>query len=58
MACKLRQDKELHGITLFGKEFKIGQFADDTTLFGEDKDSVRRAIKVLNDSVIYQAIQN
>ena len=29
----LRQDKELHSVTLFGKEFKIGQFADETTFF-------------------------
>ena len=49
LACKIRQDKEIHGITVFRKEFKIGQFADDTTLFSGDKDSVRRAIAVLND---------
>lgn len=49
LAYKLRQDKELYGITLFGKEFKMGQFADDTTLFCGDKGSVRRAIDVLNE---------
>ena len=49
LACKIRQDKEIHGITVFRKEFKIGQLADDTTLFSGDKDSVRRAIAVLND---------
>ena len=49
LACKLRRDKELHGITHVGKEFKIGQFADDTTHFCGDKGSVRRAIEVLNE---------
>ena len=49
LACKIRQNKEIHGITVFRREFKIGQFADDTTLFSGDKDSVRRAIAVLKD---------
>ena len=44
MACKLRQDKELHGIKLFDKEFKIGHLDDDTTLFRGDKGSIKSAI--------------
>ena len=43
MACKLRQDKELHGIKLFSKEFKIGHLDDDTTLFLGDKGSIKSA---------------
>ena len=27
-----RQDKEIQGIKIFGKELKLSQFADDTTL--------------------------
>ena len=49
LACKIRQDEEIHGITIFRKEFKIGQFADDTTLFCSDTNTVQRAIVVLND---------
>ena len=30
--CKIRQDKEIHGIKLFSKELKLSQFADDTTV--------------------------
>ena len=36
-------------MTLFGKEFKIGQFADETPFFCGDKGLVRRAIEVLNE---------
>ena len=32
LACKIRQDKEIQGIKLFGWELKLSQFADDTTL--------------------------
>ena len=37
------------GITIFRKEFKIGQFADDTTLFCRDTNTVQTANVVLND---------
>ena len=32
LACKIRQDNEIQGINIFGKELKLSQFADDTTL--------------------------
>ena len=49
LACKIRQDEEIHDTTIFRKEFKIGQFADDTTLFCRDTNTIQRAIAVLND---------
>ena len=48
LACKIRQDKTIKGITIFQKELKLSQFADDTTLLGNDCKSVNRAITVLN----------
>ena len=47
-ACKIRQDKTIKGITVFQKELKLIQFANDTTLLCNDCNSVNRAITVLN----------
>ena len=48
LACKIRQDKTIKGITVFQKELKLIQFADDTTLLCNDCNSVNRAINILN----------
>ena len=48
LACKIRQDKTIKGITVFQKELKLSQFADDTTLLCNDCNSVNQAITVLN----------
>ena len=48
LACKIRQDKEIQGIKIFQKELKISQFADDTTLLNSDRNSVSRALNVLD----------
>jgi hypothetical protein len=49
LACKIRQNKEIQGIQIFKKEFKISQFADDTSLLCSSCESVKSAIQVLND---------
>jgi len=48
LPCKIRQDKEIQGLTIFQKE-KISQFADDSTLLNSNKNSVKRAINVLDN---------
>ena len=48
LACKIRQDNEIQGINIFGKELKLSQFADDTTLLNSNYDSVNKAIAVLD----------
>ena len=48
LACKIRQDREIKGISIFHKEFKLSQFADDTTLPCRDCNSVNRAITVMD----------
>ena len=48
LACKIRQDREIKGISIFHKEFKLSQFADDTTLLCRDCNSVNRAITVMD----------
>ena len=48
LVCKIRQDKTVKGITVFQKELKLIQFADDTTLLCNDCNLVNQAITVLN----------
>ena len=43
LACKIRQDKEIQGIKIFGKELKLSQFADDTTLLNSNCNSVKKS---------------
>ena len=39
----------MRGIKVFGKEIKLSQFADDTTLFNAEIESLERALKILGD---------
>ena len=39
----------MRGIKVFGKEIKLSQFADDTTLFNADIESLERALKIVED---------
>ena len=49
LACKIRQDKEIQGINIFGQELKLSQFADDTTLFNSNCILINKAIAVLDN---------
>ena len=46
LANKIRQDKNIQGIKIYNHEFKISQFADDTSLLC-DLNSVENAIALL-----------
>ena len=37
----------MYGLTIFNKEIKISQLADDTTLFLRDKDQVAHALNAI-----------
>ena len=39
----------VRGIKVFGQEIKLSQFADDTTLFNADIESLERALKIVGD---------
>ena len=39
----------MRGIKVFGKEIKLSQLADDTTLFNADIESLERALKTVGD---------
>ena len=49
LATKIRQDKTVRGITIFGTESKISQFADDTSAFCGNLSSVQNLIRIVND---------
>ena len=49
LSIKLRHDNSIHGTTINGKEIKLTQLADDTTLFLKDKMSLERSLKLLED---------
>ena len=49
LATKIRQDKTVRGITIFGTECKISQFADDTSAFCDNLSSVQNLIRIVND---------
>ena len=39
----------MRGIKVFSKEIKLSQFADDTTLYSADLESLERALKIVGD---------
>lgn len=44
LSIYIKNDHDLKGITVFGKEIKITQLADDTAIFLQDKSQVGKAI--------------
>ena len=49
LSIKIRQDSNVRGIKIFGREIKLSQFADDTTLFNADLESLELALKIVGD---------
>ena len=48
LASRIRQDKNIQGIKIYNHEFKISQFADDTSLLCKDLNLVKDAITLLD----------
>ena len=58
LAIKLRRDPEIKGIKLFESvEIKILQFADDATLFVDDKDSLKKVIQKIENLSSFSGLQ-
>ena len=55
--CRIRQDKTVRGITIFGTESKISQFADDTSAFCDNLSSVQNLIRTVNDFGIFSGLK-
>jgi len=49
LSNKIRQNKLVKGINIYGNEVKVSQFADDTNLFCENITSVDNALCLVND---------
>ena len=47
LAARVRLERNIEGITIFNTEHKISQFADDTSLFLNNIDSITNAIEIL-----------
>ena len=48
-ACKLRSNESIRGIRIKGKELKISQYADDTVVFVDGKESATSVMKLINE---------
>ena len=49
LACKIREDSEIKGINILGKEYRVSQFADDTSfLLNGDKKSFEKVFTILD----------
>ena len=48
LADSIRDDQSIMGINIKGKEYKLSQYADDTSCFVRDKDSVVKLFEKLN----------
>ena len=57
LAKRIRQDKTFRGITIFGTESKISQFADDTSAFCDNVSSVQNLIRTVNDFGIFSGLK-
>ena len=49
LSNKIRQSRDIKGITIFGNEIKISQFADDTNFFCDNVTSAEKSLKTVND---------
>ena len=47
LAARIRLERNIESITIFNTEHKISQFADDTSLFVKNVDSITNAIEIL-----------
>ena len=55
LATRIRQDRTIKGISIFGTETKISQFADDTYAFCDSLGSVKNYLRQQTNSVKSQA---
>ena len=47
MSNNIRNDREVHGLTIGNTQIKLSQLADDTTIFLNDYNSIKRVLDIL-----------
>ena len=57
LSVSIRKTKNIKGLKFQNYEFKIAQFADDTTLFLQDLRSVLESISLFNDFATISGIR-
>ena len=53
----IKQNKDIHGLTFFDHTFLYTVYADDTTFFLKDKESVRKVMNVSDTFSIYSGLK-
>ena len=49
LAIKIKQDNRIKGIKIFGTQFKLSQFAEDTSAFLDSLTSAENLVETLNE---------
>ena len=53
----IKQNKDIHGLTFFDHTFLYTAYADDTTFFLKDKESVKKVMNVFDTFSIYSSLK-
>ena len=53
----IKQNKDIHGLTFFYHTFLYTAYADDTTFFLKDKESVKKVMNVFDTFSIYSGLK-
>ncbi len=48
LSLNIRNNADIKGVTIFDREIRISQFADDTTLFLENTNQVAKVLEIIN----------
>ena len=53
----IKQNKDIHGLTFFDHTFLYTAYADDTTFFLKDKESVKKVMNVFDTFSTYSGLK-
>ena len=53
----IKQNKDIHGLTFFDHTFLYIAYADDTTFFLKDKESVKNVINIFDTFCFYSGLK-
>ena len=53
----IKQNKDIHGLTFFDHTFLYTAYADDTTFFLKDKESVKKVMNIFDTFSIYSGLK-